>query len=211
MTGKFIVIEGIDGCGKTTQINYLAEWLTNSGLIPKNKKLHITKEPGGTSLGEELREILLSTSNDNEPKAITELLLYAADRAQHVSQIIQPALNQGDWVLSDRFSGSTLAYQGYGRGLDIKLINKLEAIATQSILPNLTILLEITASESIKRRRKIKNDRIEKEGLKFLENVALGFSKIAKDRNWNTIKASKNIKQISKEINTLVSQIALNS
>ena len=126
MKGKFIVIEGIDGSGKSTQINQLSQWLNSSDLIPKNNQLVITREPGGTKLGQSIRSLLLDTSIEDSPNSITELLLYAADRAQHVNQIIRPSLSKGDWVISDRFCGSTLAYQGYGRKLDIKLIKDLE-------------------------------------------------------------------------------------
>ena len=122
MKGKFIAIEGIDGSGKTTQINQLSKWINSTDLIPENNQLIITREPGGTQLGKSIRSLLLDTSRDKSPDSITELLLYAADRAQHVNEIIRPALHKGDWVISDRFCGSTLAYQGYGRKLDIKLI-----------------------------------------------------------------------------------------
>ena len=96
MKGKFIVFEGIDGSGKTTQINQLSQWLTSIDLIPKNNQLIITREPGGTHLGKSIRSLLLDTSRDNSPDSITELLLYAADRSQHVNEIIRPTLNKGD-------------------------------------------------------------------------------------------------------------------
>ena len=143
MKGKFIVFEGIDGSGKTTQINQLSKWITESNLIPKNKQLVVTREPGGTKLGQSIRSLLLDTSIEKNPDSITELLLYAADRAQHVNEIIRPSLQKGNWVISDRFCGSTLAYQGYGRKLDIKLIKDLETIATQGISPDITFLLDI--------------------------------------------------------------------
>ena len=146
MKGKFIVIEGIDGCGKTTQINQLSKWLKETDLIPANNQLIITREPGGTTLGKSIRSLLLDTSRETSPASITELLLYAADRAQHVNEIIRPSLKKGDWVISDRFSGSTLAYQGYGRKLDIKLIKVLETIATQGISPDITCLLYTSPS-----------------------------------------------------------------
>ena len=109
MKGKFIVFEGIDGSGKTTQINQLSKWLIGSKLIPENNQLVITREPGGTELGQSIRSLLLDTSRDKNksPDSITELLLYAADRSQHVNEIIRPTLEKGDWVISDRFCGST--------------------------------------------------------------------------------------------------------
>ena len=202
MKGKFIVFEGIDGCGKTTQINQIAEWLKSLDLIPKTNKLIITREPGGTKLGQSLRSLLLETSKENIPHPITELLLYAADRAQHINQIIQPSLNRGDWVISDRYSGSSIAYQGYGRELNIKLITDLEKIATNGLLPDITFLLDIPVDESIKRRIKMIDDRIEKEGENFLEKVSLGFRTLSKERQWNKVSASRSKEEITSEIQT---------
>jgi len=208
MKGKFIVFEGIDGSGKTTQINQLSKWITESNLIPKNKQLVVTREPGGTKLGQSIRSLLLDTSIEKNPDSITELLLYAADRAQHVNEIIRPSLQKGNWVISDRFCGSTLAYQGYGRKLDIKLIKDLETIATQGISPDITFLLDITVDESIKRRINIKDDRIENEGREFLSNVLLGFKKLSEDNKWKTISALNSkeeiISDIKYEINKLL-------
>ena len=200
MKGKFIVFEGIDGSGKTTQINQLSNWLNESDLIPENNQLVITREPGGTLLGKSIRSLLLNTSQELNPNAITELLLYAADRAQHVSEIIRPSLNKGDWVVSDRFCGSTLAYQGYGRKLDIKLIKDLETIATQGISPDITFLLDIPVDESIKRRINRKEDRMEKEGRDFLSHVSIGFKTLCKDNKWKKISAIKSKEDIIDEI-----------
>ena len=200
MKGKFIVIEGIDGSGKTTQINQLSNWLNETDLIPENNQLVITREPGGTQLGKSIRSLLLDTSQEINPDSITELLLYAADRAQHVNEIIRPSLNKGDWVISDRFCGSTLAYQGYGRNLDIKLIKDLETIATQGISPDITFLLDIPVDESIKRRINRKEDRIEKEGKEFLSHVSLGFKKLCEDSKWKKISALKSKEDIISEI-----------
>ncbi|AAP99198.1 MULTISPECIES: dTMP kinase [Prochlorococcus] len=201
MKGIFLVLEGIDGCGKSTQIEHLAQWLPLSGLMPSAAKLFITREPGGTRLGKSLRQLLLGTSpTDESPKPLTELLLYAADRAQHVSQVIQPKINNGDWVISDRFSSSTLAYQGFGRRLDKSLIKELENIATQGITPDLTFLLEIPVSESIKRRENTRKDRIESEGEIFLKRVSDGFSYIAKNDNWLVIPANQKKDIVSKQI-----------
>ena len=200
MKGKFIVIEGIDGSGKTTQINQLSKWLNETDLIPKTNQLIITREPGGTELGQSIRSLLLDTSTSKSPDSITELLLYAADRAQHVNKIIRPSLNKGDWVISDRFCGSTLAYQGYGRKLDIKLIKDLETIATQGIYPDMTFLLDIPVDESIKRRISKKADRMEEEGREFLLNVSLGFKKLSENNKWKKISALKSKENILSEI-----------
>ena len=125
MRGKFNVIEGIDGCGKTTQIDELSKWLPKSGLIKKGSRLITTREPGGSQLGKKLRSLILDNNENYKPSSLAELLLYSADRAEHVSKIISPALKKNDWVISDRFSASTLAYQGYGRSINLEsLYNK---------------------------------------------------------------------------------------
>ncbi len=207
MKGKFIVFEGIDGSGKTTQINELSKWLTGSNLIPCNNQLVITREPGGTKLGKSIRSLLLNTSKEKSPDSITELLLYAADRSQHVNEIIRPTLNKGDWVISDRFCGSTLAYQGYGRKLDMQLIKDLENIATQGISPDITFLLDIPVEESIKRRIHRKDDRIEKEGIEFLLKVSLGFQELSKDSKWKKISAIKSKEMIISEIQSEIKKL----
>tara|TARA_E500000331_G_scaffold21424_1_gene18791 strand:+ start:105 stop:746 length:642 start_codon:yes stop_codon:yes gene_type:complete len=200
MKGIFIVLEGIDGCGKSTQIQHLSKWLPQSGLIPKGSKLITTREPGGTKLGNSIRELLLRNYNDNSPEPLTELLLYAADRAQHVSQVILPAINNGHWVISDRFSSSTMAYQGFGRDLNKRMIEKLEDIATKGITPNLTLLLDISVTESIKRRRNNSKDRMESEGEIFLERVSDGFKSLAKDKKWITVSSHEKEELVSKAI-----------
>jgi dTMP kinase len=207
MKGKFIVFEGIDGSGKTTQINQLSQWIVNTDIIPENNQLVITREPGGTNLGKSLRSLLLNTSKERSPDSITELLLYAADRSQHINEIIRPALNKGNWVISDRFCGSTIAYQGYGRKLDIKLIKDLEMIATQGISPDITFLLDIPVEESIKRRENIKDDRIEKEGRDFLFNVSLGFQALSEDRKWKKISAINSKENIMSEIQSEIKKL----
>ena len=202
MKGKFIVLEGIDGCGKTTQINELSQWLPNSGLINKNATLIKTREPGGSTLGREIRDMILNNNKSNSPSILTELLLYSADRAEHISKIILPALQNGDWIISDRFSGSTLAYQGYGREISIDIITKLENIVCQNIRPDLTFFLDISPEESILRRKNKVEDRIESEGLEFLKKVNHGFKLIAQENNWEIIKASEDYKSVSQQIQT---------
>ena len=210
MKGKFIVIEGIDGSGKTTQINQLSKWINEANIIPQNNQLVLTREPGGTQLGKSIRTLLLDPSREISLNSITELLLYAADRAQHVNEIIRPSLTKGDWVISDRFCGSTLAYQGYGRKLDIKLIKDLEAIATQGISPDITFLLDIPVDESIKRRESETDDRIEKEGREFLSNVSQGFQILSEQNKWKKISALNTkehiISEIKSEIENLLKQ-----
>ena len=212
MKGKFIVLEGIDGCGKTTQINELSKWLPKSGLINKNATLIKTREPGGSILGREIRDMILKNNESNSPSILTELLLYSADRAEHISKIILPALQNGNWIISDRFSGSTLAYQGYGREINIDIIKKLENIVCQNIKPDLTFFLEISPEESILRRKNKVADRIESEGLEFLKKVNHGFKIIALENKWEIIKASEDLNSISKQIQTsLINKFYLKS
>ena len=209
MKGKFIVLEGIDGCGKTTQINELSKWLPKSGLINGNATLIKTREPGGSILGKEIRDMILNNNKSNSPSILTELLLYSADRAEHISKIILPALKDGNWIISDRFSGSTLAYQGYGREINIDIIKQLENIVCQNIRPDLTFLLEISPEESILRRKNKVADRIESEGLEFLKKVNNGFKAIAIENNWEIIKASDDLNSISKQIqNSLINKFS---
>lgn len=194
------MLEGIDGCGKTTQLRQLAEWLPDSGLMPDGATLHLTREPGGSPLGRALRELLLHPPDDAAPCPEAELLMYAADRAQHVQRRIRPALERGDWVLSDRFSGSTLAYQGDGRGLDRALILDLERIATNGLMPDVTLWLDLPLEASIARREERAEDRIEAEGQVFLSRVATGFQVLAAERNWAVIPADQRPEEVHKAI-----------
>ncbi|WP_114993914.1 dTMP kinase [Synechococcus sp. UW179A] len=202
MVGRFLVLEGIDGCGKTTQLRQLADWLPDSGLMPSGAKLHLTREPGGTPLGRALRELLLNPPQESAPVSTAELLLYAADRAQHVERLIRPALNRGDWVLSDRFSGSTIAYQGDGRGLDLQTILDLERIATAGVTPDLTFWLDLPLQESLKRRGARSDDRIEAEGETFLARVSEGFQRLSAERGWTPVAADQSADQVQQVIRT---------
>jgi dTMP kinase len=194
--GGFVVLEGIDGCGKSTQLQRLAAWLPASGLLAPSAQVVLTREPGGTPLGQALRQLLLHPPAGVAPLTTAELLLYAADRAQHVEQLIRPALAAGHWVLSDRFSGSTAAYQGYGRGLDLALIERLEAIATGGLRPDLTLWLELPLGESLRRRGGRAPDRIEAGGDAFLGRVAEGFAALAAARGWSRINANASPEQV---------------
>ena len=204
MTGRFIVLEGIDGCGKTTQLAHLSRWLPSSGLLPAGASVICTREPGGTPLGQSVRNLLLHSGAEAAPSPTAELLLYAADRAQHVETLIRPALQRGDWVLSDRFSGSTLAYQGYGRGLDVALIDQLERIATGGLIPDLTMWLALPLEESLRRREGDVADRIEAEGRVFLNRVGMGFAELAQQRDWRQVEASRSVGEVSQRLEQLL-------
>jgi len=187
--GRLVVLEGIDGCGKTTQLQSLASWLPASGLMPAGARLLTSREPGGTSLGLALRELLLHPPSAAAPCTDAELLLYAADRAQHVAMVLRPALERGDWVLCDRFTGSTAAYQGYGRGVDLGRIATLEQLATGGLESDLTLWLALPLEMSLARRGHRAADRIEASGGAFLERVASGFALLAEQRGWWRIDA----------------------
>jgi dTMP kinase len=176
----FITFEGIDGCGKTTQFRILAQWLRDHG-----KDLVETVEPGGTEIGRQIRRILLDpASADMHPR--TELLLYFASRAQNVDQVIRPALDSGRIVLCDRFTDSTLVYQGCGRGLDTNVVLDLDRIACRGLKPDLTLLIDIDAATSLLRAKRrnerigLEESRIDEEGTGFHERVRQGYLALAK-------------------------------
>lgn len=166
--GKLIVFEGIDGAGKTTQIKLLAEWLNQTLISPK---VAMTQQPGGTLLGNRIREILLNPDLDICDRA--ELLLFAADRAEHCHQI-KRWLNDGAIVLCDRFTASTVAYQGYGMGINLELMSRINLISTNGLKPDLTIWLDLDVETALSRMSG--NDRIEKRGLEFFKRVHYGMS-----------------------------------
>lgn len=171
--GLFITFEGADGCGKTTQLNMLSEYLRNKGC-----EVLITREPGAKGLGEKFRDILLNYEGIVSDKC--ESFLFLADRAQHVDTIVKPALDKGLIVLCDRHTDSTVAYQGYGRGLDIAQINILNNLATSGLKPDLTFVLDVDVETSMKRVGKDK-DRMENAGVDFFNRVRNGYIKIAQN------------------------------
>ena len=179
VAGRFITFEGMDGCGKTTQLRILAEKLRASG-----RTVVETVEPGGTEIGQQIRRILLDPAN-SAIHARTELLLYFGSRAQNVEQVIRPALAKGQVVLCDRFTDSTLVYQGCGRGLDSNMILDLDRIACQGLKPDTTVLIEIDGATSLARarRRNERTDRsesrIDEESFAFHERVRRGYRALA--------------------------------
>jgi len=176
MSGKLVVFEGVEGCGKTTQMQLCNEWLQSLG-----KEVVVTREPGGTELGLELRRLLLEKSEDKLVTEVTELLLYAADRAQHVAQELKPYLAAGKYILCDRYTDSTVAYQGYGRGLNMSLIDQLNHIATGGLTSDLTIWLDVDVEVGLQRKRgsEATLDRIEQETIAFHRRVQQGYADLA--------------------------------
>ena len=196
--GLFITFEGGDGCGKTTQIKLIDEYLQNKGY-----KTLLTREPGSKGLGIKLREILLNY--DGEVSPTCESFLFLADRAQHVDCIIKPALEAGFIVLCDRHTDSTVAYQGYGRGLDIEQIHRLNKIATSGLKPDLTIVLDVDV-ETSQARVGNEKDRMESAGVEFFERVRNGFLEIAKlePNRVKVIDSKQSIEQIHQQILELI-------
>ena len=173
--GKLIVFEGVEGCGKTTQMHRIGEWLQSNTAF--DGSVVLTREPGGTPLGLGLREMLLNGS-DIQPTA--ELLLYGADRAQHVEAFIKPQLARGTVVLCDRFTESTVAYQGYGRGLSLTVIEQLNTIATGGLHSDLTLWLDIDVEMGLARtRNRGQADRMERADLEFHRRVRRGYAALA--------------------------------
>jgi len=198
--GLFITFEGGDGCGKTTQIKLLDEYLRSKGY-----QTLLTREPGSKGLGIKLREILLNYDGEVSPRA--ESFLFLADRAQHVDCIIKPALENGVIVLCDRHTDSTVAYQGYGRGLDLEQIHNLNSIATDGLKPDLTIVLDVDV-ETSQKRVGAEKDRMESAGIEFFERVRKGFLEIAKQEpeRVKVVDSTQTIEEIHKQILELVAR-----
>ena len=200
-SGLFITFEGADGCGKTTQIELL-----NKYLLKKGFETLLTREPGAKGLGVKLREILLNYDGDVSPNC--ESFLFLADRAQHIDCIIKPAIKEGKIILCDRHIDSTVAYQGYGRGLDINKINMLNDIATSGLKPDLTIVFDIDVETSMKRVGKEK-DRMESAGNDFFNKVRNGYLEIAKQepKRVKVINSSDSIDNIHKQVIELLENL----
>lgn len=215
MQGKLIVFEGVEGSGKTTQIARSQAWLMQSPLLQGLQAqgylspLIVTREPGGTQLGQQIRQILLqpSDSADAAPDDRTELLLYAADRAHHVQTQLQPQLAAGALILCDRFTDSTVAYQGYGRRLDLALIDRLNQIATGGLESDLTLWLDLDAEAGLARtQRRGAADRMEMANLAFHQRVQQGFKalSIAHPQRIVRVDASLSEAPVAQQIQTIL-------
>ncbi|MBU1053301.1 MAG: dTMP kinase [Proteobacteria bacterium] len=200
----FITFEGIEGSGKTTQIRHVMEFLEKSG-----KACVMTREPGGTITGQKIRSILLDPENNGMDHS-TELLLYLADRAEHANKIINPALSAGKTVLCDRYYDATKAYQGYARGLDMDLLDKLHKLIIHDLKPDITILLDLDPKTGLSRAWKQINEgertefetRFEKETLDFHDKVRKGYLELARiePKRFIIVDATKDENQVKKDI-----------
>lgn len=199
--GLFITFEGADGCGKTTQITLLNEYFNKAG-----KKTLLTREPGAGILGAKIREILLNYDGEVSPNC--ESFLFLADRAQHVDCMIKPALVEGTIVLCDRYTDSTLAYQGFGRELDIDRIKYLNNLATGGLKPDLTIVFDVDVETSLSRVGGSK-DRMESAGVEFFNRVRNGYLEIAKQEpeRVKVIDSSDTIENVHKKVVELVESL----
>lgn len=199
--GLFITFEGADGCGKTTQLNLLKEYLTQKGY-----EVILTREPGGKGLGEKIREILLNY--DGEVSNRCESFLFLADRAQNIDVIVKPAIKQGKIVLCDRHTDSSVAYQGYGRGLDIQEIKTLNSLATNNLKPDLTLVFDVDIETSMKRVGNEK-DRMESAGKEFFNKVRNGYLEIANQEpdRIKVVDSTKSIDEIHKNVIEIINEI----
>ncbi|KGF73166.1 thymidylate kinase [Neosynechococcus sphagnicola sy1] len=185
MAGHFIVFEGGEGCGKTTQLRQIQQWLQqHPGLPPSadggSRAIVATREPGGTHLGAGLRQLLLAANSQEPMVDRAELLLYMADRAQHVEGCLQPWLAKGAIILCDRYTDSTVAYQGYGRGFSLDLIQQLNQIATAGLESHLTLWLDVEVEVGLARiQQRGAADRMEQATLNFHQRVRQGFQELA--------------------------------
>src|SRR5690349_6975502 len=200
MPGIFITFEGTEGAGKSTQIKLLAERLQGSG-----KKVHLLREPGSTPIGEEIRQTLQHSSQNEAMTPEAELLLINAARAQLVREVIRPALKADEVVVCDRFYDSTVAYQGYGRGLDLSLVRQIIDFAVGDTRPQLTLFLHVPLAISEQRRAgrpQEVRDRFEEAGRKFFERVEQGFLAIAKSESGRVkhVDATQSVEAVSEEV-----------
>lgn len=204
--GFFITFEGIEGCGKTTQIGMLAERLRSLGHDPV-----VTREPGGCPISDQIRSVLLNGAN-RTMAPLTELLLYAAARAQHVAEVISPALESGKIVICDRFTDATMAYQSFARGLDMELVERLNLLARGDIRPDLTMLFDCPVEVGLSRAVSpldstgIREDRFELESLAFHHRVREGYAEMARKEpdRIRVIHADRRIDEVAEDVFRLV-------
>jgi len=195
--GFFISFEGPEGGGKSTQIHRLAAALAEQGYV-----VWTTREPGGTPVGEMIRPILLGPLQPANLSAWTEALLFTAARAQLVEEVIRPRLQRGELVLCDRFSDSTLAYQGYGRGLDLEVLGRLQSQATGGLKPHLTLLLDLPVETGLARIPRRAQDRLDRETIAFHQRVHAGYRTMAaaEPRRWREVDASSDPDQVAHHV-----------
>ena len=205
MAGLFITLEGPDGSGKTTQLRLLADWLR-----ARDYSLLVTREPGGTHIGEDIRELLHDCAHvEMSPHA--EILLYSASRAQLVAEVIRPALQAGKVVLCDRYFDSTYAYQGYGRGLSLDALRSITDFAVQGLKPDLTLYLDVPAAVGLRRREQSGEalNRLDRETVAFHERVRQGYLALAgaEPGRWRVVDAVGPVDAVQQKLRTLLQRV----
>jgi dTMP kinase len=198
MTGRFVVLEGGDGSGKSTQLPRLAAWLRNRGV-----EVVLTREPGGTALGQALRGLVLDGEESIDP--VAEALLMAADRAQHVAEVVRPALGHGAWVLADRHVPSSLVYQGVVRGLGVDAIASVSRWATGGLTPDLVIVLDVDDSVA-GARRPGDPDRLEREGDVFHADVRAAYRELAAANGWTIVDGAGPPDEVAAKVAAVVAE-----
>lgn len=201
--GKFITIEGTEGVGKTTNIEFIKQWLNENNI-----EFIATREPGGTPLAEQLRGLLLQP-RDEAVDETAELLMVFAARAQHLNQVIIPALDQGKWVLCDRFTDATYAYQGGGRQMNTETIGNLENLVQRALRPDAVLLLDIPVEQGLERARgRGELDRFEQEDIAFFERVRTTYLQRAKNNDdYHVLDASQPLEQVQAQLKTVLNQL----
>jgi dTMP kinase len=203
-SGKFLTLEGTEGVGKSTNLAFVRDWLQ-----ARNIEVIVTREPGGTPLAEQIRELLLA-KRDEPVDQTAELLLVFAARAQHIAQVIKPALARGAWVLSDRFTDATFAYQGGGRGLDKNIIQQLEVMVQGDLRPNLTLILDIDVKLGLTRAsQRGELDRFESETLDFFERVRAAYRERARlsPTHYAIVDAAQALEAVQSEIASILAKL----
>lgn len=202
--GKFLTIEGTEGVGKSTNLAFVRDWLQAKGI-----EVVVTREPGGTPLAEEIRSLLLS-KREEQVDEVAELLLVFAARAQHLARLIQPALARGAWVLSDRFTDATFAYQGGGRGLSKEIIVALESLVQGDLRPDLTLILDIDVELGLNRaKQRGELDRFESEAVVFFERVRSAYRTraAAAPNRYALVDASQPLDQVQSDIDRVLARL----
>jgi dTMP kinase len=195
--GLFVTVEGTDGCGKTTQITNIVDYLSSLGC-----RVILTREPGGTRISENIRSIILDPAF-TEMHSITELMLYSAARAQLVEQVIKPAIANCETVICDRYVDSFYAYQGYGRGLDMEMLKQITSLAINNTMPDITFFFDLDPEIGLRRRMNAANgDRIENEQIEFHRRVYYGYRQLAKENpdRIKTIDASRSVDEVWEDV-----------
>ena len=199
--GRFITIEGVEGVGKSTNLNLIERWITERDI-----EVVVTREPGGTGLGERVRHILLDKEESNM-SAMTELLLMFASRSQHVEEVIKPALERGVWVVSDRFTDSSFAYQGGGRQLGRETVQRLESLVLDHFSPDLTIILDVDVETGLERATaNTEADRFESEQREFFERVRATFLELGKGERYRVINTAQPLEKVETDIRGLLDE-----